>query len=124
MPSVSSCFSHVPHTRDELAVIAATNFPAIEAVAEAEGTSAVPGKLAQTPLTAALAWVGIHSDAWNAFNDELGGVSRVRDVVNIPSADWERSIAATRISTDTGTVPLNPFKKGNLGASGACADYL
>ena len=108
-------------THDELAIIAATNQPAIVAVAETEGTPAVPGKPAQTPLTATLAWVGIHSDAWSAFNEELGGVSRVRDIVSIPSADWENAIAATRITTDTGTVPLKPLHKGQLGSvRGVC----
>ena len=93
-------------THDELAIIAATNQPATVAVTETEETPAVPGKPAQTPLTATLAWVGIHPDAWSAFNEELGGVSRVRDVVSIPSADWENATAATRITADTGTVLL------------------
>ena len=120
-PCFLLCFAIMFPTHDELVLIAATNQPAIEAVAEAEGTPAVPGKPAHTPSTATLAWVGIHSDAWSAFNEELGGVSRVRDVVSIPSADWENAIAATRITTDTGTVPLEPLHKGQLGSvRGVC----
>ena len=86
-------------------------------------TPAVPGTPAQTPLTATLAWVGIPSDAWNAFNEELGGVTRVRDIVNISTTDWENAIAVTSIATDTGIVPLSLFIGCSSGVSGACAVY-
>ena len=82
-------------THGELVLIAATNQPAVQAVAEAVGTPTVPGTPAQTPLSATLAWVGIPSDAWNAFNEELGGVTRVRDIVNISTTDWENAIPPT-----------------------------
>ena len=91
-----SCHSAVMlPTHDELVLIAATNQPAVQAVAEAGGTPAVPGTPAQTPLSETLAWVGIPSDAWNAFNEELGGVTRVRDIVNISTTDWENAIPPT-----------------------------
>ena len=103
-------------THDELVLIVATNQPAVQAVDEAVGTSAVPGTPAQTPLSATLAWVGIPSDAWNAFNEELGGVTRVRDVVNISTTDWENAIAVTSIATQTGIVSLKPLHRGQLGS--------
>ena len=103
-------------THDELVLIVATNQPVVQAVDEAVGTSAVPGTPAQTPLSATLAWVGIPSDAWNAFNEELGGVTRVRDVVNISTTDWENAIAVTSIATQTGIVPLKPLHRGQLGS--------
>ena len=65
-------------THDEFVLIAATNQPAVQAVAEAVGTPTVPGTPPQTPLSATLAWVGIPSDGWDAFNEELSGVTRVR----------------------------------------------
>ena len=82
-------------THDELVLIAATNQPAVQAVEEAVGTPAVLGWSAQTPLSATLASVGIPSDAWNAFNEELGGDTRVRDTVNISTTDWENAIPPT-----------------------------
>ena len=82
-------------THDELVLIAATNQPAVQAVEEAVRTPAVPGTPAQTPLSATLALVGIPSYAWNAFNEELGGVTRVRDIVNISTTDWENAITPT-----------------------------
>ena len=72
-------------THDELVLIDATLQPAVQAVAEAVGTPAVPGTPAQTPLSATLAW----------FNEELGGVTRVRDIVNISTTDWENAIPPT-----------------------------
>ena len=110
-------------THEELVFIAATNQPTFEAVAEAEGTPAVPGKPAKTPLTATLAWVGIHSDAWSAFNEELGGVSRVRDIVSIPSADWENAIAPHVSPRTPAPCPSSPFIRDSSGVSGACADF-
>ena len=65
-------FAIVFSTHDELGTIVATNQPAIVAVTETEGTPAVPGKPAQTPSTATLAWVGIHPDAWSVFQRRVG----------------------------------------------------
>ena len=91
-----NCYSAIMlPTHDDLVLIAATNQPAVQAVEEAVGTPVVPGRPAQTPLSATLAWVGIPSDAWNAFNEELGGVTRVRYIVNISTTDWENAIPPT-----------------------------
>ena len=97
-------------SHDEWFLIVATNQRAVQAVEEKVGTPAVPGTPAQTPLSATLAWVGIPSDAWNAFNEELGGVTRVRDIVYIST------IAVTSIATNTGIVPLKPLHRGQLGS--------
>ena len=108
-------------TYGELVLIAEINQPAVQAVAEAVGTPDVPGTPAQTPLSATLAWVGIPSDAWNAFNEELGGVTRVRDIVNMSTTDWENAIPHTTRSGCVGPRfgTLRRYRCGLVCAHGA-----